>query len=175
MKFLELSQGRCSQDSMYIKKTDTLPGYVQKRNLQNLTDCMVLESNTILCFFNDGTVRKIDLSKLPPVDGLDKVLKNNRLFNSCKIATGGYSVTFNDSIDIPSHVLYSNGKLIPLEYNDFISFAKKNLLDTASACDELDCSRQNLSYMVKQGQLTPVKENVKGNLYLKGEVLKNKW
>lgn len=74
-----------------------------------------------------------------------------------------------------SHVLYSNGKLIPLEYKDFISFAKKNLLDTASACDELDCSRQNLSYMVKQGQLTPVKENVKGNLYLKGDVLKNKW
>lgn len=175
MKFLELSQGRCSQDSMYIKKTDTLPGYVQKRNLQNLTDCMVLESNKILCFFNDGTVRKIDLLKLPPVDGLDKVLKNNRLFNSCKIATGGYSVTFNDSIDIPSHVLYSNGKLIPLEYKDFISFAKKNLLDTSSACDELDCSRQNLSYMVKQGQLAPVKENVKGNLYLKGEVLKNKW
>ena len=175
MKFLELSQGRCSQDSMYIKKTDTLPGYVQKRNLQNLTDCVVLEHNTILCFFNDNTARKIDLAKLEPVDGLDKILQNQKLFESCKVATGGYAATFNNSIDIPSLILYSSGKIIPLEYKDFITFAKRNILDTTNACDELECSRQNISYMVKQKQLTPVKENVKGNLYLKGEVLKNKW
>ena len=31
MKFLELSNGRCSQVSMYIKKIEHLPGYVQKR------------------------------------------------------------------------------------------------------------------------------------------------
>ncbi|WP_073387450.1 hypothetical protein WAA20_01880 [Butyrivibrio fibrisolvens] len=38
MKFLELSEGRCSQDSLYIKKIDSLPEYVHNRNLQNLTD-----------------------------------------------------------------------------------------------------------------------------------------
>ncbi len=175
MKFLELSEGHCSQDSLYIKKIDSLPEYVQKRNLQNLSDCVVLEDNTILCFFNDNTVRKIDLAKLEPIDGLDKILQNKKLFESCKVATGGYAATFNNSIDIPAYILYSSGKLIPLEYKDFITFAKRNILDTANACNELECSRQNISYMVKQRQLTPVKENVKGNLYLKGEVLKNKW
>lgn len=175
MKFLELSEGRCSQDSLYIKKIDSLPEYVQKRNLQNLSDCVVLEDNTILCFFNDNTVRKIDLAKLETIDGLDKILQNKKLFESCKVATGGYAATFNNSIDIPSHILYSSGKQIPLEYKDFITFAKRNILDTTNACNELECSRQNISYMLKKKQLTPVKENVKGNLYLKGEVLKNKW
>ena len=39
----------------------------------------------------------------------------------------------------------------------------------------LECSRQNMAYMVKQEQLTPLKEDVKGNLYLKKDVLKLRW
>lgn len=39
----------------------------------------------------------------------------------------------------------------------------------------LECYRQNLAYMVKQNQLTPVREEVKGTVYRKGEVLKNTW
>ena len=35
--------------------------------------------------------------------------------------------------------------------------------------------RQNISYMTKQGQISSVKENVKGNIYLKGDVIKNIW
>ena len=34
----------------------------------------------------------------------------------------------------------------------------------------LDCTRQNLSYMVNKGSLKPVKEDVKGNLYQKGNL-----
>ena len=57
----------------------------------------------------------------------------------------------------------------------FTSFVKRNIIDTTDACKELTCSRQNLSYMIKQGFLEPLKENVKGNLYSKGDVLKNTW
>ena len=64
---------------------------------------------------------------------------------------------------------------IPLSQDDFICFAKNNLLDTTECCEVLDCSRQNISYMVKRGQLEEVKANVKGNLYQKGDVLKNMW
>jgi hypothetical protein len=45
------------------------------------------------------------------------------------------------------------------------------MLDTSGASDVLLCSRQNLAYLVRKGELIPVREEVKGNLYLKGDVL----
>ena len=36
MKMLEISKGKCSQDSLYIKKTDVLPAYVLERQKEIL-------------------------------------------------------------------------------------------------------------------------------------------
>lgn len=91
------------------------------------------------------------------------------------MGTGGYSITFDDAIDIPSLLLYEKGDTLPLSRNNFICFARNNLLDTSECCDLLECPRQNVSYMVRQEQLQPVKEDINGNLYLKGEVVKNTW
>ena len=175
MKFLEIAQGRCSQDSCFIRPLNSVPAFVEKRTKHNLTESVVLDGNRLLCFFKDTTVKIVVLDKLPYVDGLDLILKNPLLLRSCKIGTGGYCVTFNDSIDIPAWLLYKSGSLLPLSTADFACFVKRNIIDTADACKELTCSRQNLSYMIKQGFLEPLKENVKGNLYSKGDVLKNTW
>ena len=115
------------------------------------------------------------MTHIANVEGIDKILKNKRLFQSGKVGTGGYSVTFNDSIDIPATVLYEAGEYIPLKRTDFIAFVQNNILDTSDSCNLLECSRQNIAYMVKQQQLVPIKEEVKGNLYLKGDILKNTW
>ena len=175
MKFLELSQGRCSQDSLYIRKIDALPDYVLKRREKNLLECVPLECPNILCFFSDNTVRKIDLTNLTENEDIKKVMQNPDLFSSCSLGTGGYYITFNDSIDIYRDTLYNSGTIVPLTPEDFNFFVQKNVLDTTGVCDTLECSRQNLAYMVKQNQLTPLKENVKGNLFLKGEVQKTCW
>ena len=175
MHFLELSHGRCSQDSLYIKRTDSLPDYVVTRRKHNLVDCTPIADNTLLCFFSDGIVKKIPLSDLEGVEKIDKVRENQLLFSSCTLGTDGYYITFNDSIDVPSWLLYEKGQLIPLTYEDFLSFTKNNIVDTSDSCKILECSRQNLSYMVRQEQLTPQKEDVKGNLYLKKDVLKLRW
>jgi|GEM_PF-128732 len=198
MKFLELSHGRCSQDSIYIKKTDHLPDYVQERMKNNLRDCIICGQSSVLCFFQDGMIRKIDLAVFkglnrsddedPVTDhvanitadkalerAVDKILKNRDIFLSGRISEGGYSLTFNDSIDIPATALYNAGTLIPLTPDDFFAFVRNNVLDTSQACELLECSRQNLAYMVKQEKIEIMKEEVKGNLYLKGDVLRNTW
>ena len=136
---------------------------------------MVCENHVLLCFFADGAVKKIELEHLKDVNDISKVLRNEKLYQSCQVGTGGYSVTFNDSIDIPASVLYEKGMSIPLSRNDFLCFARNNILDTTESCVLLECSRQNLAYMVKQEQLVPVKNDMKGNLYLKGDVIKNEW
>lgn len=175
LPFLELSEGRCSQDHMYIKRVAELPVYVTERAQKNIKECVVLDQNTLLCFFEDNTTRKIVLDELAGIDGVEKICRNQMLQKSCRIGTGGYCITFNNSIDIPAAVLYRTGILISLELKDFVTFINSNVLDTTDSCNILECSRQNLSYLVKQEQLNPIRYDVKGNLYLKGSVLKNSW
>ncbi|MBR4718785.1 MAG: hypothetical protein IKP31_00925 [Lachnospiraceae bacterium] len=78
----------------------------------------------------------------------------------------------NISINVPCSILYESGTKIPLKLSDFASFVQVNILDTTQACDLLECTRQNLQYMVKNSRIEPLREDVKGNLYLKGEVLR---
>ena len=152
MKFLEISEGRCSQDSLYMS-----------------------ENHTILCFFADETMKKIELDSMKDIEELKKIVNNERLYQSGKIGTGGYFITFNDSIDIQASLLYEVGETMPLKLNDFKIFVQKNILDTTESCNLLECSRQNISYMVNQQKLNSVKEEARGNLYLKGDVLRIMW
>lgn len=175
MKFLEISEGRCSQDSLYIRRIDYLPDFIIKRQQKNIIECVMSENNIMLCFFADDTVRKINLNGMEEVEDINKVVNNERLYQSGKVGTGGYFVTFNDSIDIQAGILYEAGERIPLKLNDFKAFVQKNVLDTRESCNLLECSRQNISYIVSQQKLTPVKEDVRGSLYLKGEVMRTMW
>lgn len=173
-RLLELSQGRCSQDALCIKKLDKLPEYVLSRMKKNIRECVAGAGHCLLCFFADETVRRVDIEELEHVEGTEKILLNNDLYESCRVGAGGYYITFNDSIDIPSKVLYESGVLLPVKLSDFEDFARKIILDTTQVCEMLECSRQNLSYLVKKDYLKPLREEVKGNLFLKGDVIRNK-
>ena len=175
MKFLELSKGRCSQDELHIIEINSLPEYVLERQKKNLIDMTVLGRSQVLCFFADHTVRKIPLESLKEIEKIDSVIRNRPLFETCTLGVDGYYITFNNSIDVPAWLLHNKGKSIAIEYEDFLFFAKNSIVDTTQSCDMLDCSRQNLSYFVSQKQLIPLKENVKGNLYLKKDITKFKW
>lgn len=175
MIFLEISDGKCSQDSLYIKKIESLPEYVLVRTEHNIEECVMSEKQRLLCFFVDGTVKKIDLADICEVEGVDKIIKNDKLYQSGKVGTGGYFITFNDSIDLPSRILYERGERIPLCLGDFTAFVQNNVIDTTQSCNILQCSRQNVAYMVSHKQMSPIKEDVRGNLYLKGDVIRNQW
>ncbi len=175
MKLLELSDGRCSQDCLYVRKTGILPAFVQSRREKNVTECIPCDNHELLCFFSDDTIKKIRLAEHKEIDGVSKITKTEALFQSCMPGTDGYYITFNDSIDIPSAILYDIGEPVPLSRNDFLAFVQKNILDTSECCSLLECSRQNLAYLTRKKKLSPVKEAVRGNLYLKGEILTNTW
>lgn len=175
MKFLELSGGRCSQDAMYIRPLDELPFFAMERSRKNLKECAILDDFNVLCFFADGRTRKIDLNELSGVKGVDKVLKNKALFATCSIGQGGYFMTFDDAVDIARDELYDAGVEVPLSLENLTAIIKNIVIDTSACCDLLECSRQNLSYLIRKGELSPVKENVKGNLFFKADVQKNQW
>lgn len=175
MKFLEISKGKCSQDNLFVEEISYLPDYVIERQQRNLLDVSILDSHTLLCFFADETVKKVDLAKLADQADIDKVIHIEALYQSGKVGVGGYAVTFNDSIDIPAWRLYETGESIPLTVPDFKRFVKNNVLSTGESCELLECSRQNVAYKVKQKQLEPLKSHEKGSLYLRGDVERVRW
>ena len=84
-------------------------------------------------------------------------------------------LSMDENLCMTEAVLYESGVKIPIKLSDFIAFIRKNVYDTTESCYMLECSRQNVSYLVKQQQLTTIKEEVKGNLYLKGDIINNQW
>ena len=175
MALLSLSKGRCSQDDCYIEEISEteIPENIKDRMRKNVWECFPTEDKQLVCMFKDNTVRKVDLARL-----VDKykdilyVLKNRVLLDSVKVGVGGYSVVFNESVEIQAFDLREIGLLLPLAANDFYDFICRNVVDSTKACDMLQCSRQNLSYLVKEGKITPVIYGTKENMYLKGEIEK---
>lgn len=174
---LSLARGRSSQDDCYVKEVSQMeiPEEIQKRRLGNVIECFVTENGAVLCLFQDNSVRLISLEKL-----LDKyrdvayVLQRKDLLESVQVGVGGYSITFNETIEIATSDLRAVGELLPLSANDFFNFIRKNVVDTTSACFMIDCSRQNLSYLVRENKLNPILRGTKENLYTKGELTRIK-
>ena len=79
------------------------------RQEKNLLDCVVCSECRLICFFADDTIRVIDLKDIKENEGVDKVLSNEKLYQTGMISPGGYAVTFNDSIDIPAYILHRAG------------------------------------------------------------------
>lgn len=173
MALLTLSKGECSQDSCYIEqiKSKELPEKIRKRRERNIVECFPTEDKQILCLFRDDSVRKIDLSMLAEHNrDVVKILNNQDLFYAVKVGVGGYSISFDEAIEIPSLTVREEGTLLPIRASDILGFVRTNIVDTTTACDMLQCSRQNLSYLVKTGKIVPVMCGSKENFYTKGEI-----
>lgn len=150
---------------------ETIPNHITARMKQNLWECFPTEDDHLVCLFQDDLVVKIDLNKLVKSHkDLSHVLKNKVLLGSVKVGPGGYSLIFDNTIELQALELRDFPVTAPLSTRDFYQFACRNIVDTTKTCDILQCSRQNLAYLVKEEKLKPVFEGAKGNLYLKGEV-----
>ena len=172
---LSLSKGRCSQDNCCITEisVDKIPEDILNRMKKNIWECFPTEDNQLICLFKDGVVKKVDLMLLlEPYKDLSYVLKNRMLLDSMEIGAGGYSIIFNNSIEIQTADLRRTGLSLPLTSKDFYNFVRRNVMDTTKTCDILQCSRQNLSYLVKEEKIKPIINGTKENLYLKGEIEK---
>lgn len=173
MALLALSKGKCSQDSCYLEEVseEELPESIVKRRKKNLRECFVTGDKQLLCMFMDNTVRKVDPAKLTEKKTeVAHILKNEELMHSVCVGVGGYSASFGGVVEIPASELRRNGVLLPLTADDFLNFVRTNVIDTTEACEKMQCSRQNLSYLVKEGKFKPLICGTKENLYLKGDI-----
>lgn len=178
MKLLALSKGECSQDSCYIKEItyDEIPEEIRTRSEDNVEECFVSGKHDIICLFKNDMVMRVDLRKVAMENGkIDSVLKNERVLNTVEVGVGGYSITFNDSIEVDKMILIEKGTEIKISAQDFYSFVNKNIVDTEEACEMLQCSKQNLTYLIKTGKIEPIRQESRENMFYKGNIEKIKW
>ena len=172
--FLELSEGKCSQDSISVRRIDELPPYVKERSRHCLKE-VVRSGESLLCFFADGSLKKLSFEELAGAAPAWRHLSSPELWDRCTVGTGGYALSVGDAFYLPAAALYGRNTSAPVTLEDFAAFVRENTLDTAEACRLLECSRQNLAYLSGQERLAAVKEDVKGKLYLRGDLLKLNW
>ena len=176
MKLLALSKGKCSQDSCYLKEItyNGVPQEIRARSLDNVTECFVSGEHDIICLFQNDMVRRVDLRKLAVEnEKIASILRNKKILNTVEVGVGGYSITFNQSIAIDKRVLIEKGTEIKISAQDFYSFVNQNIVDTAEACEILQCSKQNLTYLMKTGKVKPIRQGLRENLFYKGNIEEN--
>lgn len=175
---LMLSNGRCEQDDYYLvpMTEDTLPEQIIRRFNQKIEDVVPLPENTLLVFFRDGIVRKIDLKSYMEKHPRFSILMNRQdYFAHVQIQTGGYGIQWDENLSIPDSVLYDMGRRIPLTADDFRAFAAERIINAAEAAEILNCSRQYINELVKNDKLHPIKATGKNTMILKSEVLQRNW
>ena len=173
IRLLVANNGRSSQDYCYIEeiKSDELPSWLIERQKGNIRDCFPIVDNRVICLLQNDDVIEIDLKKCITYNPkLASVIRNIEVLNTLQVDAGGYGITFNNSIYLDAETLCSNGVILPIYANVFYDFVKHSIINTTEACEILECSRQNLSYMVKQGSVTPLKLGWKENVFLRGDI-----
>lgn len=153
---LSITKGICSQDECYLKEIsyEDIPEDIKSRKDKNISDCFMSEGNCIVCLFNDNIAVKVSLNKLSEDYKLiSHVIRNKILQKNLKVDSGGYSISFDCNIVISANILRNNHYSEPLSASDFFSYVKNGLVSSSGVCDILGCSRQNVSYLVKEAYL----------------------
>lgn len=177
-KLLMLAMGRCAQDDYYLVPIDEneLPQEIIKRYETRIEDVLPLDDFCLLVFFRDGTVKKCNLkTHFEDCTPFRILLKKPEHFNTVRIQTGGYGVTWDVNMNVSDTMLYRIGKNVPLSMADFKKFVVQRVINATEAAEILDCTRQNVIDLTKRDKLHPIKSSEKNTLYLKSEVLKRNW
>ncbi len=174
---LTLAEGRCAQDDCYIKEisADNIPDVLLSRWEKKIEDVVPLESPRMLIFFRNSEVRIINIKDIPDYSSTcEPYLVDNNRFVSVEVQPDGYGIYWSEQAMISDNILYDHGTPIPLSLDDFITFIRNRVINTAEACSLLDCSRQNIDDLIKRKKLHPIRTDAKAKLFLKNEVMQRK-
>ena len=173
LKLLQLSEGRCAQDDLYlvrIQEKEILPE-IQKRFHGKVLDVMALGDWKVLVFFRDGLCRTIDVRKMCGDNRLfGNVLRSEAVFRQVRVSPGGNGIEWGEERFLAAEMLRNSGKKADISYEDIIGFVKMRLVDTAETAKLLNCSRQYVKQLGDQERLTPVREGGNSSIYMKGEI-----
>ena len=172
---LALSDGKCAQDRCILTEIPEkeVPERIARRRESNVSECFLTEGGQMICLFRDDVTSKVDLHVLATDNkDIQRLLKRKELQESVRVGVGGYSVAFQNGVEIPKEKLREKRWILPISAADFYRFVQKNIISSVTACESMGCSKQNLSYFVKANRIEPIISGSKENFYTKGSVQK---
>ena len=178
LQLLMLAMGRCSQDDCYLVPVDEeeVPASIRKRNLKRIEDVVALPNWELLVFFRNGEAKRCDMKPYFENERRFRILmEREEYFSSVSVQPGGYGVEWDVNLRVSDEMLYQMKKKGVLRRVEFYHFAVQNVVNTAEAAELLGCSRQNIEYLSRTGKLHPIRATGKNTLYLKSEIMEQKW
>lgn len=173
LKLLQLSEGRCAQDELYlirIHEEEILPK-IQMRFHKKVLDVMALREQRALVFFRDGISRVVDVKAICSENRLfGNVLREDEIFRNVRVSPGGNGIEWGEERFLSAELLRQSGKKTGFAYGDIIEFVKTRLMDTVETAGMLNCSRQYIKQLVDQERLVPVREGGNSSVFLKSEI-----
>ena len=177
-QLLMLAMGRCAQDDCYLVpvKEDEVPAAIQKRRMKRIEDVVPLPDWELLVFFRDGDVKRCDMQPYFEKERPFRILMEREdYFASVRVQPGGYGVEWDVNLRVSDEMLHRMKQSGTLRRAEFYYFALQNVVNTAEAAEILGCTRQNIEYLSRTGKLHPIRETGKNTLYLKSEIMEQKW
>lgn len=171
-KLLQLSEGRCAQDELFLVKisADKLLPEIASRLNRKVRDILPMTDHRATVFFMDDTARIIALKELCASDRrFDHIFRNDDLFRNVRVSPGGNGIEWGEERFLSAERLYPAGSKSPLHYSDLLSYVKKRVIDTTETAELLNCSRQYINQLTKNEKLLPLKSGSNNNLFLKSD------
>lgn len=174
-KLLIKSKGKCSHDDFCVEE---IPFYqientiLPERWQKHIKD-FIIEEQSILVFYHDNITKKYEIGQLTDRKEHQKYIREH--LDEGELMPGGYEINWNDIVCIHIDKLRNSGEQINISLKYFEEFAKKNLINTAEACEILDCSRQNIEDLVKRNKLAPLHASAKNKMFLKSDINEKLW
>ena len=169
-KLLQLSEGRCAQDDLYlvrINEKEIVPE-IQTRLNKKVLDVMILKNFKVLVFFKDGFSIKADIKEICKKDRLfGNILSNEEIFGSIRVSPGGNGIEWDEERFISAEKLRMFGTESDISYEDVKGFIIERLADTAETTRLLNCSRQYVNQLVDSKRLKPVREGGNTSIFPK--------
>ena len=137
-----------------------------------IANAVPLSDMQLLVFFENGVIKKFDVKPIIKDYPEFEALKESALFQMVKVEPGGYGVSWNEDLDCSEGEIWKNGIEVPLSIEDFVSFAKYEIINTNEAADILGCTRQNVAAAIKSGHIKPIKTYQRTKLFLRSDVAK---
>ena len=76
-------------------------------NAPKILSVQALENKKLLVKFSNGVENIYDCSQLLNLD-MFQILKNDALFKSVKVDSGGFGISWNDNADLSEYELWTN-------------------------------------------------------------------
>ncbi len=124
----------------------------------------------------DLPVSKVDLGPWLRADpSMKRLLQDDSAFHSVRLQPGGQGICWGENLWIAAEELCRNGESLPLTGRDLRLLIQGEVLDTAGVCSMLQCSRQYVDRLVREGTLRILNEKGKTRMYDRSDVERLTW